>query len=155
MSESQILEMFRMYQNKRKFLLIVVVCDVDGSSKCSGSQSQMGSFQECNMSEQPNQLNNPDEHVGFNEEGLDGSDVEVGFANHAFDKEYIDLEEDNELEELVVDEVEGDVHEEPRINDVVQCEPGFVFDPENSKIEINALFPDVNTFRKALRHFHN
>jgi hypothetical protein len=35
-SESQILEMFRMYQNERKITLIVVVCDVDGSSKYSG-----------------------------------------------------------------------------------------------------------------------
>jgi MuDR family transposase len=152
-SESQILEMFRMYQNEQKITLIVVVCDLDGSSKYSGSQSQIGGFQECNMSKQPDQSNNPDEHVGFNEKRLYGSDIEVGFANHAFEKEYIDPEEDNEHEELVVDEVEGDIHEELRINDVVQCEPSFVFDPENPKIEVNALFPDVNTFRKALRHF--
>jgi hypothetical protein len=37
--ESQIFEMFRMYQNERNFLFIVVVCDVDGGSKYSGSQS--------------------------------------------------------------------------------------------------------------------
>jgi hypothetical protein len=91
--------------------------------------------------------------VGFHEEGMYDSDVEVGFANHTFEKECIDLEEDNEYEELVVDEVEGDVHDEPRINDVVQCESNFVFDPENLKIEVNILFLDVNTFRKLLRYF--
>jgi hypothetical protein len=36
-SELQIPELFRMYQNQRKFSLIVVVCDLDGSSKCSSS----------------------------------------------------------------------------------------------------------------------
>jgi hypothetical protein len=79
----------------------------------------MESFQECNMSEQPDQPNNLDEHVGFNKEGLYDFDVEVSFVNHAFEKEYIDLEEEDEHTELVVDEVEGDVHEEPRINYVV------------------------------------
>jgi hypothetical protein len=107
----------------------------------------MKSFQE------PDQLNNHDEHVGFHEEGMYDSDVEVSFANHAFEKECINLEEDNEHEELVVDEVEGDVHDELRINDVVQCESSFVFDYENSKIEINALFSNVNIFRKTLKHF--
>jgi hypothetical protein len=29
----------------------------------------------------------------------------------------------------------------------------FVFDHENLKIEVNALFSDVNIFRKTLSHF--
>jgi hypothetical protein len=35
-----------------------------------GSQSQMRSSQGCNISKQPNQSDNLNEHVGFNEEGL-------------------------------------------------------------------------------------
>jgi MuDR family transposase len=57
------------------------------------------------------------------------------------------------LEEPIVDDFEGNVHEELRIDDIIQCEPNFVFDPENPKIIINALFSDVDAFRKALRHF--
>jgi MuDR family transposase len=45
------------------------------------------------------------------------------------------------------------IHEESRINYIIQCESILVFGPENSKIELNALFHDVNIFRKALRHF--
>jgi hypothetical protein len=63
--------------------------------------------------------------VGFHEEGMYDSDDEVSFANHAFEKECIDLEEDNEHKELVVDEVECDVHDELRINNVVQCETSW------------------------------
>jgi MuDR family transposase len=42
---------------------------------------------------------------------------------------------------------------EPNIDDVVECELNVVYDPENPKIEVNALFSDVNAFRKSLRHF--
>jgi MuDR family transposase len=143
-SESQISEIFRMYQNERKFSFIVVICDLDGTSKCTGSL------------EQPEQFDNPEEHVGFNEEVLYGSDVEMDFSNEIANHDIenvIDPEEDNVLEELIVDDVEGNVHEEPRIDDIVQCEANLVFDPENPKIEVNVLFPDVDAFRKALRHF--
>jgi hypothetical protein len=58
-----------MYQNERKFSFIVVICDLDGSSKCTGSL------------EQPEQFDNPEEHVGFNEEDLYDSDVEMDFSN--------------------------------------------------------------------------
>ena len=37
LSESQIPELFRMYQKERKILLTVVVCDTDGSSNHSGT----------------------------------------------------------------------------------------------------------------------
>ena len=189
-SESQISEMFRMFQNERKIFFLVVVCDLDGSSKCSGtnstfpctpsqpsptialgSQSHIGSSQGCNMSGQPNQSDNLDEYVGFNEEGLYSSDVEGDLAhegaNHAIEGVHIDPDEDNVDEPTVealednVDEeptveagaVEDNVHEEPAVDDVVQCEPIIVFDSENPRIEVNALFPDVVTFRNALRHF--
>jgi hypothetical protein len=37
LTESQISDMFRMYQKERRnILLLVVVCDMDQSSKCSG-----------------------------------------------------------------------------------------------------------------------
>ena len=167
-SESQISEMFRMFQNERKIFFLVVVCDLDGSSKCSGtnstfpctpsqpsptialgSQSHIGSSQGCNMSGQPNQSDNLDEYVGFNEEGLYSSDVEGDLAhegaNHA--------EDDNMDEEPTVENIGYNMHEEPAVDDVVQCEPIIAFDPENPRIEVNALFPDVDAFRNALRHF--
>jgi hypothetical protein len=37
LTESQISEMFRMYQKERSILLLVVVCDMDQTSKCSGT----------------------------------------------------------------------------------------------------------------------
>jgi hypothetical protein len=58
----------------------------------------------------------------------------------------INLEEDNVLKEPIVNDVEGNVHEELRIDDIIQCESNFVFNPENSKIKINVLFPDVDAF---------
>jgi hypothetical protein len=46
------------------------------------------------MLEQPDKSNDPDKHMGFNEEGLYGSDIDVNFANeianHAIEKEHID-----------------------------------------------------------------
>jgi hypothetical protein len=133
-----------MYQNEKK-----IIYYLDGSSKFSGinftypctpsqlnptviigRQIQMGSSQGCNMSEQPEQSDNLDEHVGFNKEGMYGSDVEVDFSND-ISNHAIDLEEGNELEEPIVDDVEGNVHEELKINDVVQCEPSLVFNSEN------------------------
>ncbi|XP_078153161.1 uncharacterized protein LOC144548368 [Carex rostrata] len=177
-SESQIPEMFRMFQNERKISLLTVICDLDGSSKCSGtnftypctpsqpsptialgSQSHIGSSQGCNMSGQPDQSDNLDEYVGFNEESLYSSDIEGDLAhegaNHAIDGVHIDPEEDNVDEEPTVEAeaIEDNVHEEPAVDDVVQCEPIIGFDPEKARIDVNALFPDVNAFRKALRHF--
>ncbi|XP_078164438.1 uncharacterized protein LOC144559293 [Carex rostrata] len=83
LSESQILEMFRMYQKERLILLNVVVCDTDGSSNCSGagptypctpsqpnttiapgSQSQVESSQGCNTSSQLAPSIAPDSQVG-------------------------------------------------------------------------------------------
>jgi hypothetical protein len=65
--ELQISEMFEMHENERKFSFLVVVCDLDGSSQpkltfAISTQSQMGSFLVCNMSEQPDQSDNTDEH---------------------------------------------------------------------------------------------
>jgi hypothetical protein len=137
-SESQISEIFRMYQNERIFLFIIVICDLDGSSKCTSSL------------EQPEQFDVEMEEV------LYGSDVEMDFSNEIVNHDIENVivsEEDNVLEEPIIDDVEGNVHEEPRIDDIVQCEANLVFDPENPKIKVNALFSDVDTFRKALRHF--
>ena len=56
-------------------------------------------------------------------------------------------------EEPTVENIGYNMHEEPAVDDVVQCEPIIAFDPENPRIEVNALFPDVDAFRNALRHF--
>jgi MuDR family transposase len=45
------------------------------------------------------------------------------------------------------------VHDEPTVDDTNQCEPLITHDLENPKIEVGASFPDVNTFRRVLRHF--
>jgi hypothetical protein len=43
--------------------------------------------------------------------------------------------------------------EESNIDDAVECLTNVVYHPENSKREVNVLFPDVNVFKKCLRHF--
>jgi MuDR family transposase len=147
--ESQILEMFNMYQKERKILLYVVVCDSDGSSKCSNTtpncactpsqptpsvalddETQMKSSQRVN----DNECN---EYVGVNEEDMYGFDDDEG----------------NVHEDVDIDIEEGDVHKESAIDDEVDSGPIIAYDPENPKIELNALFLDVDVFRKALRHY--
>jgi hypothetical protein len=100
----------------------------------------MRSSQGCNMSEQPDQTENPDEYVGFNEESLYGSDVDVCFANHdiednVHEEPTIDNFEDNVLKQSMLNDVEDNVYEEPRINDVLQCEPSLAIDTENPRID--------------------
>jgi MuDR family transposase len=141
-SESQILEMFNMYQIERKFLLYVVVCDSDGSSKCSNTTPNYP----CTPSQptpsvaidiESQIFGGIDEYVGVNDEDLYGFD---GDEDNVHEEAHIDLEEDNMQKKAIID-------------DVVESGPTIVYDSENPKIELNALFPDVYAFRKALRHF--
>jgi MuDR family transposase len=150
-SESQIPNIFRMYEMERKISILVVICDCDGSSKYSGTNTPFS----CTPSQPPppiafgiqvegSQIDNNDGYVGFNEEhmySVDGEDSII--HNGVIEESQIDSEPI--MEENIV--------EEPNIDDVVECVPNIVYDPENPKIEVNALFPDVNAFRNSLRHF--
>jgi MuDR family transposase len=181
LNESQMPEMFRIYQEERSILLLVVVCDTDGSSNCSdptfpctpsqpapyiapSNQSQVESSQGCNTSSQPgpsialssqarvsqnsqiagqpDQFDDPDpdEYVGVNDEYI------YLFDGEAVHEEYISPDVDEE-------HISPNVHEETIIDDVVECERIITYDSENPKIEVGSLFPDVDAFRKALRHF--
>jgi MuDR family transposase len=153
--------MFKIYQKERKISLLIVVCDSDGSTKCSDTNttypctpskpspmivlgSQVGSSQGCFISEQFDQFGDPNEYVGFDEEHVYGFDCED------------DLHYDSVIQEVQINQqliLEENISEEPTIDDVVECEPIIAYDHENSKIEANALFSDVNAFRMTLRHF--
>jgi hypothetical protein len=184
MSEAQIPEMFKMFQKEKKILLRVVVCDSDGSSKCSGTdgtfqctpgqpiptiitdgQSYVGSSHGCSISGpsggmsqnsqslgEPSQFNDPDpdddEYVGFNDECMYNSDGDDGLdQNHSAKNAAQEVQLNSDL--IMTDSV----HEEPTVDDTVHTEPLFTHDLENPKIEVGASFPDVSTFRRALRHF--
>jgi hypothetical protein len=45
------------------------------------------------------------------------------------------------------------VHVEAEVDDADPLEINVLHDPENPKIVKGELFPDINTFRKAIRHY--
>jgi MuDR family transposase len=158
LSESQIPDLIVMYRNDRKLSFLIVLCDVDRSSNCSGtnsnnlctpsqaaariilgSQSQVNSTQECNVSD------NLVDYVGLDYEALYFSSHEDDFA-HASAGEKV---------QIGAEIVSGDkIYEESIVNqDVVGSEPSIAYDPNNPKIELKVLFSNANTFRHALRHF--
>jgi MuDR family transposase len=152
-SESQVPTMFKMYEKERKISLLVVVCDADGSSKCNGANisskptanvaidSQGGSIEGCNI------IEHIDNFVGFNEEHMYGSDGETDLVH---DSHINTIHEEQIGLECIIEE---HVSHEETINDVADAEYTIAYDPNNPKIELNALFPDVDAFRKALRHY--
>jgi hypothetical protein len=82
--KSQILNMFRMYEKERKISILIVICDSDGSSKCSGTNTHFS----CTPSQPPpifdsqvesSQVGDHDVYVGFNEEHTYDLDGENSF----------------------------------------------------------------------------
>jgi hypothetical protein len=55
----------------------------------------------------------------------------------------------------IVDDVatEGDIHLEEEVNDADPQEIRVLHDPENPNIVKGGLFPDIISFRKAIRHY--
>ena len=57
--------------------------------------------------------------------------------------------EDGARNEVVLEEENS----EPNLDDTERSEPSITHDLENPTIKVGSLFPDVATFRKALRQF--
>jgi hypothetical protein len=81
--------------------------------------------------------------VEFNEEHMYGVDGEDSLLHDGVIEE-VQIDSESILEENMSEE---------NIDDVVECLPNVAYHPENFKREVNALFPDVNVFKKCLRHF--
>jgi hypothetical protein len=111
----------------------------------------VGSSHGCNTSGpsggEPSKFNDPDpdddEYVSFNDEGMYNSDGDDGLDQNHNAKSVALVNSDLMMTDSV--------HEEPTVDDTVHIEPLFTHDLENPRIEVGASFPDVNTFRRALR----
>jgi hypothetical protein len=134
--ESQIPKIFRMYISERKITLLVVLCDLDESSNqtflCTPSQMPppiaLGS--QCQV--------DSSQCVDFNEEN-DWSLEDVGDGVESSDERNGQFEDARNNVEFSVEKNET-TH-------------SISYDFENPIIEVNDVFLDVITFRKAVRHF--
>jgi MuDR family transposase len=137
---------------------VVSITEIGGHSQVGSSHgcntSESFSVSEGGMSQNTHSLGESDldpdhdEYVGFNDEGMYNSDGEDGLdQNHSAKRVAQDVQVDSY--QIMVD----NVHDEPTVDDTNQCEPLITHDLENLKIKVGALFPDINTFRRALRHF--
>jgi hypothetical protein len=140
-----------MYEMERKISILVVICDCDGSLKYSGTNTPFS----CTPSQplppiafgiqvEGSQIGNNDGYVGFNEEHMYSVDGEDNIIHNG-------VIEESQIDSKPI--LEENIVEEPNIDDAVECVPNIAYDPENPKIEVNALFPNVNAFRNCLRHF--
>ncbi|XP_078176830.1 uncharacterized protein LOC144571420 [Carex rostrata] len=98
--------------------------------------SQVGASHTSQIAGQPDQFDDPDpdEYVGVNDEDNYCDGVQAVHEEH--------IGPDSILED-----------EEATIDDDVDSERVFAFDPENPKIAVGELFPNVDAFKKSLRHF--
>ena len=160
-SDSQVPGMFDMYKDERHFQLIVAVFD-HGVAMTYGGEAQLnndsdnlsqtnlnapcpantiGSKSTNNIEAQPpdDPCDDPDEYVGVDDE-------------HMYDVPFNAAVQQNDItdEANVVNAV---VPVEAEINDEVDCEVVIAYDRENPNIEEKAMFPDMVTFRKAIRHY--
>ncbi|XP_078148514.1 uncharacterized protein LOC144543943 [Carex rostrata] len=111
-----------------------VVCDMDAPSIALGSQ--VGASQTSQIAGQPDHFDDPDpdEYVGVNDEDI------YCHSDEAVHEEHIGPD-------LILE------NEEATIDDAVDNERVVAFDPENPKIAVGELFPNVDAFKKSLRHF--
>ncbi len=97
---------------------------------------------------EPDVFDSTEEYVGVDDEGLYGPPSHDDPAH----SEHADPSHDDHADPAPF-EAEGDVPPEAEINDVDPEEVNVVHDPENPNIVQGALFPDIVTFRKAIRHY--
>ena len=109
-----------------------------------------------NDATEPDIFDNAEEYVGV--------DVEVQFmsvpspqaANNSAPEssnnaEYPSFHDTDEFDG--VPNAEGGIPPEPEVNDADPEEVQVIHDPENPKIEVGEMFPDIVAFRKAVRHY--
>jgi MuDR family transposase len=107
-------------------------------SNARGSQNEGRSYEGCNFFTSAEDLEQHEQYVEVDAEQMylsDNEDVIFPNANGTEEEPSVELR----------------TNSEPII--ALESEHTISYDTENSRIELNALFPDVDAFRKSLRHF--
>jgi hypothetical protein len=98
--------------------------------------------------EVPNIFDNEEEYVGANDEHMYISIAPAQLSMNATVDSSVPTNDANEYAAA-----EGAIPPEEEVTDVDPDEIRVLHDPKNPRIEKGALFPDIITFRKAVRHY--
>lgn len=90
---------------------------------------------------------NEEVYVGVNNEHIYASVPDARPSTQPYDSAQASCPDRDEISD------EGDAYAKPKVNDAGPQEINVLYDPENPRIEKDALFPNMITFRKAIRHY--
>lgn len=98
----------------------------------------------------PDIFDNEEEYVGVNDEHMY---IPIPPAQPSLNAQTYSYVPTNDTNENVADEGAIPISPEAEVTDADPEEIRVLHDPENPIIEKGALFPDITTFRKAVRHY--
>jgi hypothetical protein len=173
-NEIQMLDLFDMYESEMSCQVIVTVFDTNKTAVVEQTFDNLeplcalppndvvdnipvdnGAHSEWNAhavepEREPDLFDNEEEYVGVDDEHM-----YIGVAppqpTSPSSAQPADPSHENETDfgEHVAAAVEGDTE----VNDADPQELNVINDPENPKIEVGSLFPNIVAFRKAIRHY--
>jgi len=170
----QIRLLFEMYERENKFSLLIGVYDnskifeIDGepniyvpicvvppdpiagkaASATGVAVSEVAATKEADATEPENPFDNDEEYVGVNDEHIYEEYVPPAPPTQA-----PNLDEAATSSHFDVPFESNDISAEAEINDEDPEAVNVLHDPENPVIAKGVLFPDIITFRKAVRHY--
>jgi hypothetical protein len=101
------------------------------------------------IDEVPAIFDNEEEYVGVNDEHLY---ISIAPSQPSLNANADSSLPSNDANEYVAADPEGAIPPEAEVTDADPDEIRVLHDPENPRIELGALFPDIVAFRKAIRH---
>jgi hypothetical protein len=118
--------------------------EADAAASMANENDPTSDADDIEPDREPDIFDNPEEYVGVNDEGMYGSVPPAPQFAQPSDNANTNTNDEENAEFFNV---------EAEVDDDDPLEVNVVHDPENPKIVKGELFPDINSFRKAIRHY--